>query len=80
MFPVYAKGMAKFKKDDYVAWKWANGMGHGTVKEVRAERTEIESKGKTITRNGTRDNPAIIIKDHNGVTVLKLESEVEKAQ
>lgn len=69
--------MTSFKKGDYVAWKWANGIGHGTVESVHAERTTVESKGKTIVRNGSDDNPAVIIHDHNGVKVLKKASELE---
>lgn len=72
--------MTQFKNGDYVVWKWSNGLGHGTVDGVRLERTSIETKGKTIVRNGTPDNPAIIIKDHNGVKVLKLASELDKAE
>lgn len=70
--------MTSFKKGDYVAWKWANGMGHGTIESIHAERTTIESKGKMIVRNGTDDNPAVVINDHNGVTVLKKASELEQ--
>lgn len=72
--------MTNFKKGDYVAWKWATGMGHGTVESVHHERTEIESKGKHITRNGSADNAAVVIKDHKGVKVLKLASELQSAE
>lgn len=71
--------MTHYKAGDYVAWKWATGMGHGTVVEVRSERTEITSRGKHIVRNGTTDNPAVIIHDHNGTPVLKRASELQKA-
>ena len=70
--------MAKItlQKGDGVAWKWANGIAEGEVLEVCPERTEIESKGTRIVRNGTEDNPAIIIKHTNGNEVLKLASEL----
>lgn len=67
-------------KDDYVGWKWGFGFAQGKVIEVRTERTEIESKGKRIVRNGTADNPAVIIVQDNGTKVLKLASELQKAR
>lgn len=66
------------KVNDMVAWNWGNGLAEGVVKEVRPERTEITSKGKKISRNGTPDNPALIIKHKSGNDVLKLQSEVQQ--
>lgn len=67
-----------FHVNDYVAWKWAGGMGHGTVSDIAHDRVEIESKGKVIVRRGSQANPAVTITDHNGTIVLKLASELEK--
>lgn len=63
---------------DSVAWQWGNGLAEGTITEIRPERTEITSNGKKIARNGTPDNPALIIKHKSGNPVLKLQSEVQK--
>ena len=63
---------------DSVAWKWGSGLAEGTVVKICPERTEIMSKGKKIVRNGTADNPALIIKHASGNQVLKLQSEVQK--
>jgi hypothetical protein len=60
-----------------VWWKWINGFAEGVVTDIRPERTQIESKGKLITRNGSADNPALIIKHANGSMILKLLSEVK---
>lgn len=68
------------QKGDYVAWKWANGIAEGKVKSVHEERTEIMSKGKRIARNGTKDNPAIIIEHKSGNDVLKLVSEIQETK
>lgn len=65
------------KVHDTVAWEWGNGVAEGEVIEIRTERTEIESKGKRIVRNGTPDNPAVIIKHSSGTKVLKLQSEIK---
>lgn len=67
------------KIGDLVAWKWGFGVAEGEVIEVHTQRVEIESKGSRIVRNGSGENPAIIILHKNGNEVLKLQSEVQKA-
>jgi hypothetical protein len=37
------------------------GHAEGTVERVEPNRVEIESKGKTITRKGTEENPAAVV-------------------
>ena len=66
-----------YKIGDDVSWRWANGIASGRVIEVHAERTQIVSKDKLITRNGSEENPAVIIKQDNGTEVLKLSSELQ---
>ncbi len=63
---------------DTVAWTWGNGLAEGVIVKISPERTEIISKGKRIVRNGSPDNPALIIKHASGSQVLKLQSEVQK--
>lgn len=65
------------KKGDRVTWKWGNGTAEGTVKNVATDRVEITSKGKKIAKNGTNDNPAIVINHSSGDDVLKLASELQ---
>lgn len=65
------------KVGDQVGWQWGSGIATGTVLELRPERTQIESKGKVITRNGQSDDPAVIIQGDNGSTVIKLAHEVQ---
>lgn len=66
------------KTGDAVAWKWGFSVAEGIVAEVCPERTEISSKGKKIVRNGTPENPALIINHASGNPVLKLQSEVQR--
>lgn len=66
------------KSGDHVAWRWGNGLAEGRIKSVHAEPTEIVSKGKHIKRNGTKDNPALVIEHKSGNDVVKLASEVQK--
>jgi hypothetical protein len=65
------------KVKDHVGWKWSGGLATGVILEMRPERTEIESKGKRIVRNGTHDDAAVIIQHDNGTTVLKLAHELQ---
>jgi hypothetical protein len=62
---------------DQVGWQWGTGIATGTVVDVRHERTQIESKGKLITRNGRIDDPAIVIRTDNGSPVVKLAHELQ---
>ena len=65
---------------DHVAWQWANGVAQGIVRDIRTERVEVMSKGKKIVRNGTIDNPALIIDHASGNPVVKLTSEVQPTE
>ena len=62
---------------DQVGWQWGTGIATGEVLELRHERTQIESKGKLITRNGRSDDPAVIISGSNGARILKLVHELQ---
>jgi len=68
------------KPGDHVAWKWLNGLAQGQIKSVHFEPTEIISNGSRVKRNGTLDNPAVIIKHKSGNDVLKLASEIQKTE
>jgi hypothetical protein len=66
-----------YTKGDTVKWKWGNGSAEGTVEKVSDSRTRIQSKGKSISRNGSADNLALVIKQDDGTKVIKLASEIE---
>jgi hypothetical protein len=63
-----------------VGWRWGNGLATGTILSIHPERTEIISKNSYIVRNGTIDNPAVIIEHKNGNQVLKLAGELQALQ
>ena len=72
--------MAKtFDKGDQVQWNWGNGTGEAEVKEIHTERVERTIAGKKQTRNGSDDNPAYVLEQSDGRQVLKLHSELGKA-
>jgi hypothetical protein len=70
--------MASISEGDSVRWEWGDGYGTGTVQSVFEEKTTRKIKGSEVTRNGTKDDPALYIKQEDGDTVLKLASEVER--
>jgi hypothetical protein len=61
----------------HVQWNWGTGKGSGQIKERFERQVSRTIKGKKITRNGDKDNPAFLIEQADGDEVLKLGSEVE---
>jgi hypothetical protein len=62
-----------------VTWKWGSSTASGTVVEIHRSKVTRTSKRSQITRNGSEDDPAYVIEQEDGTTVLKLRSEVESA-
>ena len=62
-----------------VSWKWGSSTASGKVTEVHKEKVTRQSKGEKITRDGTDDNPAYVIEQEDGTTVLKLRSELQES-
>lgn len=71
-----SKNKTETKKGDEVDWNWGEGKGEGTVTEVHEQKVTETIKGKQITRNGSADEPAVLIQQDNGNKVLKSGSEV----
>ncbi len=67
------------KTGSTVKWSWGNGTAEGKVTEVHHEKITKTIKGSEVTRNGTDDDPAYVIEQEDGTTVLKSQSEVERA-
>ena len=67
------------RKGSEVRWKWGGNTATGQVTEVHHDKVTRTSKGEEITRNGSDDDPAYVIEQEDGTTVLKLASEVERA-
>jgi hypothetical protein len=62
-----------------VKWKWGGSWAEGKVSEVHHDKVTRTTKGEEISRNGSDDDPAYVIEQEDGTTVLKLASEVERA-
>lgn len=68
-----------FAKNDKVTWNWGNGTAEGVIAEVFTEKVTRRIKGKDITRNASRDEPAYLVRQEDGDTALKSASELSKA-
>ena len=66
------------RKGTEVTWKWGNGEAVGKVTETHAKSVTKTLKGSEITRNGSKDNKALLITQEDGSKILKLESEVSR--
>lgn len=62
-----------------VEWKWGNGTATGKVKETFTEKVTRTIKGSEVTRDGSEDDKALLIEQEDGDQVLKLQSEVSRA-
>jgi len=66
------------RKGTNVKWKWGNGYATGEVESTHTDSITRTIKGSEVTRNGSDDDKALVIKQEDGGKVLKLESEVER--
>lgn len=62
-----------------VKWEWGNGTATGKVISTYTEEVTKQIDGSEITRKGEEGDKALYIEQEDGSKVLKLESEVEKA-
>ncbi|WP_289038319.1 DUF2945 domain-containing protein [uncultured Zobellia sp.] len=67
------------RKGTEVKWKWGSGSATGKVENTYEESVTRKIEGNEVTRKGSKDNKALYIKQEDGSKVLKLESEVERA-
>ena len=67
------------KEGTIVKWKWGNGTATGKVESTFTKKVTRKIDGNEVTRNGEEGNKALYIKQDDGDSVLKLESEVERA-
>ena len=69
----------KAKVGSEVSWNWGSGTGTGEVQERFERRVQRTIKGTKVVKNGSSDNPAVLIRQADGDLVLKLESELQSA-
>lgn len=66
-----------FQTNQHVKWDWGNGTAKGQVEERFEREVTRTLQGNEVTRDGSEDNPAYLIKQEDGDEVLKLGSELE---
>ena len=59
-----------------VTWSWGKGKGKGKAIAIYPKKVTKIIKDTEITRNGTEENPAILVQLPDGTKVLKLKSEL----
>ncbi|MDF1811843.1 MAG: DUF2945 domain-containing protein [Verrucomicrobiales bacterium] len=67
------------RKGTKVEWSWGNGTAEGTITETHSDPITIEIDGTEVTRNGSDEDPACVIEQEDGTRVLKLKSELSRA-
>ena len=67
------------RKGTKVTWKYGTGTASGKIESLHKEPISRTIKGSEIHRNGSADDPALVIVQENGDKVLKLKSEVKAA-
>ncbi len=65
-----------FRTSQYVEWDWGNGTAKGQIDERFEREVKRTIDGSEITRKGSEDDPAYLIKQDDGGKVLKLGSEI----
>lgn len=68
-----------FRTDQHVEWDWGNGTAKGQIEERFEREVTRTLKGSEVTRKGSDDDPAYLIKQEDGDKVLKLGSELSAA-
>lgn len=69
--------MKQFQTESTVKWDWGNGEATGEVVESYTDKVTKQINGSEITRNADHENPAYLIRQDNGQTVLKSHSELQ---
>lgn len=77
--PFIFKRKTMIKEGTEVKWNWGNGTATGTVQSTFTKKVTRTIDGNEVTRDGEEGNKALYIKQDDGASVLKLESEVERA-
>jgi len=69
----------RHRKGTSVSWKWGNSHASGKVSEAFTRKITRTLKGAEVTKSGSEDCPAYLIEQEDGTEVLKLHSEVQRA-
>lgn len=62
-----------------VEWDWGQGTASAKVRRVYREKVTKTLSGSEVSRDGSDDDPAYLLEQDNGTEVLKLHSEIRRA-
>lgn len=65
-----------FRSGQHVTWNWGNGTAKGQIAERFERKVTRTLKGSEVTREGSAEDPAYLIRQNDGDEVLKLGSEL----
>ena len=68
-----------FAKGTHDTWSWGAHHAAGVVAEKFTRRVKRTIKGTTVVRNASEDEPAYLVRQADGATALKSESELTRA-
>jgi Hypervirulence associated proteins TUDOR domain len=63
-----------------VSWMFGKNKAMGKIVKMSEAPMTVKLKGKDITRNGTPEDPALLIEQGDGTQILKLSSEMEQIE
>lgn len=66
------------KKGEKVHWNFGKSEAEGKIDEKFTGPVTKSIKGSKVKRNASKEKPAYLVKQENGATALKSESELEK--
>jgi hypothetical protein len=69
----------QFNSGARVRWQWGVDVAEGVIRKRFTHRIERTIKGFTVKRDADRTNPAYLIEQDNGASVLKSHSELTHA-
>lgn len=61
---------------DTVEWNWGSGTGTGSVRERFTDDVTRTIDGTEVTRHASRDEPAYLVEQDDGLRVLKSTTEL----
>lgn len=74
------KHLNTMKKGDTVHWTWGKSQAEGKIEAKHEETVTKKTKGTTVKRKASKEEPAYEIKQENGTKVLKSDSELKKGR
>ncbi|RLV47919.1 DUF2945 domain-containing protein [Nocardioides mangrovicus] len=72
--------MSVIRTGTTVSWSWGSSTATGKVTAIHRSKVTRTIKGSSITRDGSKDDPAYEIEQDDGTRVLKLRSEVSASR